>query len=381
VRLTSLITAPLILTSRATLFAALLILPAAISAASRSDPTPPAAGPEDPVSVHPAGADIPFSHFASPEAQRALAALHKAPAEPDFRSDIEGLRRFHSEATAKLLARMHDRYPVTITARTIAGINTHVVLPQQGIVANNRGRILINLHGGAFAFGSGNGGLVESVPIAATERIEVITVDYRLAPEHKFPAATEDVAAVYRELLKTHRAENIGIYGCSAGGILAAESVAWFATHNLPQPGAIATLCATGAEVDGDSSYLAPLLFGTPIPVGGHPLALTGLPYFQGVDPNDPAAFPVVSPQLLAKFPPTLLVAGNRDFSASSLTVMHRRLRAVGVEAELYLFDGLWHAFVVDCTLPESREVYGIIARFFDTHLGYGAKHAVHGTT
>jgi epsilon-lactone hydrolase len=362
------------------LFAGLLVLPAAIlMAGAHSDSIPSRVADEDSASVHPAGRDIPFSNLASPEARQALMALHNAPPEPDARTDIEGLRRFHSEATDKLLVKMREIYAVTITRRKIAGINTQVVMPQAGVAQKNRGRVLINLHGGAFTFGSGNGGLVESVPIAATERIEVIAVDYRLAPENKFPAATEDVAAVYRELLKNYRPEDIGIYGCSAGGILAAESVAWFSNNGLPTPGAIATLCATGAEIDGDSAYLAPLLFGTPIPAGGHPLLLTSLPYFHGVDPKDPLAFPSVSPQLLAKFPPTLLIAGNRDFSASSLTLMHRRLRAVGVDAELYLFDGLWHAFVVDCSLPESREVYGIVARFFDSHLGRHAKRAGQG--
>jgi acetyl esterase/lipase len=362
------------------LFAGLLASPAAIlMAAAHNDSAPLRVAGEDSASVHPAGTDIPFSDLASPEARHALIALHQAPPEPDARTDIEGLRRFHSEATDKLLVKMREAYSVSITSRKTAGVNTQVVIPQAGVAQRNRRRVLINLHGGAFAFGSGNGGLVESVPIAATERIEVIAVDYRLAPENKFPAATQDVAAVYGELLKSYDPEDIGIYGCSAGGILAAQSVAWFSSHGLPTPGAIATLCATGAEINGDSAYLAPLLFGAPVPAGGHPLLLTSLPYFQGVDPKDPLAFPIVSPQLLAKFPPTLLIAGNRDFSASSLTLMHRRLRAVGVDAELYLFDGLWHAFVVDCTLPESREVYGIVARFFDTHLGHRTKGAPQG--
>ena len=49
---------------------------------------------------------------------------------------------------------------------------------------------------------------------------------------------------------------------------------------------------------------------------------------------------------------------------------MHRRLRQAGVAAELYVFDGLWHAFFIYPTLPESRETYDIIASFFDAHLG-----------
>jgi acetyl esterase/lipase len=80
--------------------------------------------------------------------------------------------------------------------------------------------------------------------MAGIGHVKVISIDYRQAPEHKFPAASEDVAKVYQELLKTFKAENIGIYGCSAGGFLTAQSVAWFQAHNLPAPGAIGIFCA-----------------------------------------------------------------------------------------------------------------------------------------
>ena len=86
------------------------------------------------------------------------------------------------------------------------------------------------------------------MPIAALGRIKVVSLDYRQGPEHRHPAASEDVAAAYRELLKTYRPENIGIYGCSAGGMLAGMSVAWFQRHGLPRPGAVGILCAGRRE-------------------------------------------------------------------------------------------------------------------------------------
>lgn len=127
-----------------------------------------------------------------------------------------------------------------------------------------------------------------------------------------------------------------------------------------------------GAELDGDSAYVAPVLTGQPpVAAGGKPhLLISDLPYFEGVDPRNPLAFPIASREVLGNFPPTLLIAGSRDYSASSLTAMHRRLRELGVDAELFLFDGLWHAFFVYPALPESRETYGIIGRFFDSRLG-----------
>ena len=330
-----------------------------------------AEAPADSARVTLQGADIflPPSTYLSTQARRALAALMSASPGPGFDQEIDVIRAFNTRQEQARLAEARRLYSVRITSRTIGGVRVDEVVPDAGIAPENARRALILLHGGGFMWGAGAGARSEAVPIAAMARIRVIAVDYRMAPEHVFPAASEDVAAVYRSLLESYDAAAIGLYGCSAGGILAAQAVAWFDRHGLPRPGAIATACATGAEVAGDSSHLAPLSMGRPIPPGGRPLALADLPYFRDADPADPLAFPIASAETLAGFPPTLLLAGTRDFSASSLTLMHRRLRAAGVAAELFLFDGLWHAFMMDPSLPESREAYEIIARFFALHL------------
>lgn len=328
--------------------------------------------------IHIANATIPFSGYASAETKQALAKLLASPPPPDFHGDIEAVRRYQAQYPDTQLAKMRKRYAVTITPEEIGGVRVRVIVPQVGVAKRNRNRILINLHGGGFMWGADSEALVESIPFAIAGDIKIVTVDFRMAPEHTFPAASEDVAAVYRALLRKYKPENIGIYGCSAGGILAAESIAWFEDHDLPRPGAIASLCGTGAELDGDSAYLASVLIGQPaVPPGGTPLLLKGLPYFAGVKPDDPLAFPITSRKVLAKFPPTLLITGSRDFSESSETTMKRRLWRAGVESELFVFDGLWHAFMMDPDLPESQEVYAIVARFFDDHLGRNSRSAM----
>jgi epsilon-lactone hydrolase len=324
------------------------------------------AGAEDSAASHLQAAEIPFSQFASPEARRALLDARARPPDPDVGGDVQVVRKLHEKDTDKILVKMRRMYAARITSETLGGVHTDVVTPEGGLGVENQHRVLISLHSGGFLWGAGSEALIEAIPIAAAARIKVVSVDYRMAPEYTFPAASEDVAAVYRALLKTYPANNIGIYGCSAGGILAAQSVAWFAAHGLPPPGAIASLCGTGAELGGDSAYLAPLFEGQP----PKPLQLVGLPYFKGADPHDALVFPIESPDVLARFPATLLLAGSRDFAASSLTLMQRRLWEAGVDAELFLFDGLWHAFMMDPDLPESRETYGILARFFARHLG-----------
>lgn len=314
-------------------------------------------------------ATIPYSSYASPQARvffpRMIAAGSKA---PPLSAPIAQSRDFYDRLNSARAARMEKLYPVTTHHETIAGVGTDVVLPAQGIAAGNRHRVLINLHGGAFLWGAHSGGLVESIPIASLGRIKVISVDYRQGPEHVFPAASEDVEAVYRALLKQYPAKNIGIYGCSAGGVLTGEAVARIISKKLPVPGAIGTFCGSISELGGDSTYTAPVLNGEPSPTG--PLKLADLPYFKGANASDPLVFPANSPALLAKFPPTLLITGTRDFTMSSVLHSQALLTTAGVDAELHVWDGMWHSFFSDPDMPESREAYAVMVSFFDRHLG-----------
>ncbi|WP_395402653.1 alpha/beta hydrolase fold domain-containing protein [Pseudoduganella sp. UC29_106] len=150
-----------------------------------------------------------------------------------------------------------ELYPAKTEEVTIAGVHAYRVMPLAGVPKQNRGKILINLSGGGFVLANAaTGGLNESIPLAALAKIEVVTLDYRQAPEATFPAASEDVAAVYRELLKTHKPQNIGIYGCSAGGLLTAQSLAWFQKEGLPAPAAAGIFCASAdARWGGDSWF------------------------------------------------------------------------------------------------------------------------------
>ncbi len=307
--------------------------------------------------------------FASPEAaklfQQVLADGRKT---PSLTLGIETSRAFYGRINIHRAQRMQAIYPVTIQAQTIGGVPTDVVLPANGISPTQKKRVLINLHGGAFLWGAHSGGLVESIPLASLGRIKVVTVDYREGPEYVFPAASEDVATVYQALLKQYPAKNIGIYGCSAGGMLTTEAVAWIISKKLPVPGAIGTFCGSVAQFSGDSIYVAPILNGQAVP--NAPPTLASLPYFAGARADDPLVFPVNSPALLAKFPPTLLITGTRDFAMSTEIQSHRLLRAAGVDADLHVWDGMWHAFFSDPDMPESRQAYAVMVDFFDRHLG-----------
>jgi len=160
----------------------------------------------------------------------------------------------------------------------------------------------------------------------------------------------------------------IGLYGCSAGAVLVAETVAMLGSLGAARPGAAAMMHAAGLDPDGDLLALAPMMNGDPAALSLTTLA--DLPYFTGADPADPLVFPGNHPEVLADFPPSLLITSTRDFAASSVSVMHRRLLAAGAEADFILFDGLWHAFHMAAELPESRELYDRVSEFFLKRLG-----------
>ena len=313
---------------------------------------------------------LPPSNQLSVEARTVLKRMKAETAPPTLAQDVVARRKFYGAWNDRRLTEMKRRFRTTERHEMMGGVAVDTVYPVDGIAPGNAGRVLINVHGGAFMWGAGSGALVEAIPIAATMRVPVVTVDYRLAPEHRYPAASQDVAAVYRTLLKRYRPENIGIYGCSAGGVITAQTTAWIRRQGLPRPGAIGTFCGTGAAYSGDSPYVAPAIAGDappPIPVLPPTLPVS---YMEGVAASDPLAYPLASPDETRAMPPTLLLAGGRDFAVGALTLAHRRLAAAGVESDLQLFDGLPHAFFMWPDMPESTEAYATIARFFDTHLG-----------
>lgn len=275
------------------------------------------------------------------------------------------------------LARQREEFALLTTPKKIGGVEVIEFVPKDGVSKRNTKRILINLHGGGFGGCWSTCAELESRPVASVGRVRVVTVNYREWPEGKFPDASEDVATVYRELLKTYRPQNIGIYGCSAGGELVGMEMAWFRQHNLPKPGAVGIFCAGAALPNrqpisgfgGDAESTA-------FPTGeAHmPPPATGVPpvwYFNNASLRDPLVVPLVSDDVMAWFPPTLVLTGTRAFDLSSAVYTHTQLVKHGVDAQLYLQDGMFHAFFYNPDTPESHDAYTVMTRFFDRHLGH----------
>ena len=306
---------------------------------------------------------VPVPTTVSPQAQKYLAQPV-----PDAAGHRPlALRRSQTDAwQARAGQQWQAINPVQLHLQTIAGVPVRVVEPLH-IPANKRDRVLLNLHGGGF--NSDSGSLTETIPMAYRTQTKVVSVLYRLAPEHPFPAAVEDAIAVYKQLLQTYSPQKIAIYGTSAGAVLTPEVVVRLRQLGLPLPGALGIFSGFGDFSQmGDSRSLFALRG-----LAGHldpPYAANPDNAYVGkTSPKDPVLSPLYAD--LHGFPPALFVTSERDMLLSGTTILHRAFLRAGDDAQLVVFEGLPHAFWYDPTLPESQEANQIMADFFDRELSH----------
>ncbi len=310
---------------------------------------------------------LPLPNTVSPEA-RAYLSFDPNQGQPEDAAPLPmwKMRDALAPAFEMLNQQAQQAYPVEIEEVEIAGVRCHRVKPIDAPEAN-KAKVLINLHGGGFVLGSGS--LVEAIPIANETQCEVIAVDYRLAPEHPYPAAVDDIVAVYRTVLEYHAASDIALFGASAGGFLTAMAIMRFKQEGLPLPACCGVFTAGGdvTELGDTFNYLTLSGFYGHVSPGMDDPTCERAVFLGDADLDDPLVAPIKGD--LSDFPPTLLVTGTRDAVLSSAAVFHLALRKAGRDAELYVFEAMAHGFWYGVQMPEAREAIAIMARFFEKHL------------
>ena len=295
----------------------------------------------------------------SPQAQQAVAAMNASPA-PDMSSmQLEQMRAMIEAMQHHMAQPQLERYRVTVENAEMGGVPVRIFTPPGGPSLAAGSKVLLNLHGGGFMLDSGS--MTENIAMAARTKLPVVAALYRLAPEHPFPAAVDDALAVYRELLATRDAGQIGLYGTSAGAGLSAQLIARLLAESLPTPRAMGFFSgAADVARDGHSeSYLPPL------PTGS---VVESLSTYCGDTPRrDPLLSPIFGD--LGAFPPTLVLTSTRDQMMSQSALFHRALLRAGVDAELIVFEALPHAFWAYIELPETDEAFAHMAAFFTRHM------------
>ncbi|SDD35951.1 alpha/beta hydrolase fold [Bradyrhizobium brasilense] len=238
------------------------------------------------------------------------------------------------------------------TEHPLGGVLAWQAKPRGSALIDER-HVLFNIRGGALAFFGGadavrlNGKFMS----LRTGRI-AYSIDYRMPPNHPYPAALDDALAAYRALLEIRRPEEIIVGGVSAGGNLAAALLLRARDEGLPMPaGAILPTPEIDLTESGDTFHILLGVDVTPLLIQVNRL------YADGQD----LAYPYLSPLFgdVSGFPPTFLQSGTRDLFLSNTVRLHRKLRAAGVRADLHVWEGMTHGGfnVVGGSTPEDREV------------------------
>lgn len=308
---------------------------------------------------------MPFPTSTSAEARSALErlvgedgipvnALHIMPA-PD---DYDGWMRIkvaadaHYTVAVKALAGSlrSDVETIEIGAATM-----HIASPEVPFPAEYA---YIDLHGGALVFGGGEACRAGARMQADQHGVRCYGVDYRMPPEHPYPAGLDDCLAVYRYVLERHASSAIVVGGRSAGGNLAVAMALKARDEGLPLPAGLVLLSPQVDLTESGDSFEANQMVDVVLP--GRLTANNQL-YANGAD----LAHPFLSPLFgdLAGFPPTFLQTGTRDLFLSNTVRMHRALRRMGVPTELHVFEAMPHGGFGGGT-PEDRELADEVKRF-----------------
>lgn len=306
---------------------------------------------------------IPVPSSISADAQTFLATPY-----PDFKqppvSDVAGWKkmiaafnRSFDAVSEHVLATM----PATVERRTIAGVTVYVGTPQR--LRHPRWAHL-TLHGGGWVLLGGKYAMAEAALIATQFGCTAFSVDYRMPPEHPFPAAVEDALSVYREIISQYDPKRVAISGASAGGNLTAAATLKLRDCGLPLPGAVGLLTPVTDLTQASDTLRTHAGIDTVLkaPLDGM-IAL----YASGHELTDPYLSPIFG-DFSRGFPPAFLQSGTRDVLLSDTVRLHRKLVAAGIDAELHVWEAMPHGGFGG-TAPEDRELRQQLVQFVEQRL------------
>ncbi|HEY0300535.1 MAG TPA: alpha/beta hydrolase, partial [Rhizomicrobium sp.] len=264
-------------------------------------------------------------------------------------------RRAQAEAFAAAFVKPDG---IAIEAGELGGVPVEWITPDG---AHPR-QVFFHLHGGGYVLGNPAGSRAFTTDLALRARCRVVSVDYRLAPEHPFPAAVDDAVAAYRALLAQGTAPgDVAIGGESAGGGLAVATLLAARTEGLPMPGALVAISPwtdmrCTAESFESQAAKDPLLT-------RRSLKEMADAYMASSDPRHPFASPALGD--LSGLPPMLIHVGSDEVLLDDAGALAAAARSHGVEATLEVWPRMihvWHMF--HPMLPEGADAMRDVASF-----------------
>jgi monoterpene epsilon-lactone hydrolase len=257
-------------------------------------------------------------------------------------------------------ARMSGKLPSGIQAKQvdINGINAEWLFTSEAPQA----KVILYLHGGGYVSGSIRSHRVMCVPLAKQTGLRILTPGYRLAPEHPFPAALEDVLSVYRWLLKQrYESKNIFLAGDSAGGGLSLAAVLSLREQGDPLPAGVICLSPwADLSLSGDTyrtnEKSEPVL-------SIEDLSEWALVYAGRSNHRNPLVSPVYADY--QGLPRILIQVGSEEVLLDDARSIEKKASAAGVDVSLNIYEGMWHVWhTVGTSLPEARAAFEEIHQF-----------------
>lgn len=294
---------------------------------------------------------------------RAFEALLKVGIRSAWRSDVVSVPRIRERVAFMDAVFRKNPRGATVTAVQADGV------PCDWIIADgaNTGPVLMYIHGGGFSLHMPRLYANFAADLSARLKARVLLVDYRLAPEHPFPAAPDDCLATYRWLLQQPGVEpgQVLMAGDSAGGNLILVTMLLAKRAGLPMPAA-GWAISPGVDSDWSHSSVEELQAIDPM-FSAQALDLMN-PYFGDVDRRDFRVSPVHGD--LAGLPPLLLEAGSKEMLREHPAIFALRARSAGVTVEDRVWGGMPHVFQAFGFIPEAQKARGRACRFLVSHTG-----------
>lgn len=308
---------------------------------------------------------VPFPSSISEEARAALIravgedgvplnALYAMPEPSDHEAWI-AIRAVADARYTAALTGLATNSRASVETIRVDNATIHVATPEQPDV--NEGAY-IDLHGGALVFGGGDACRVGAQMQADQHGVRCYGVDYRMPPEHPYPAALDDCLSTYRFALERHAPTDIVIGGRSAGGNLAIAMLLKARDEGLPLPAGLVLLSPQADLTESGDSFSVNRTVDVVLPGS---LMSNNLLYANGADLTHPYLSPLFGD--FTGFPATFLQTGTRDLFLSNTVRLHRAFRQAGVQAELHVFEAMPHGGFGGVT-REDAELREEVVRF-----------------
>ena len=303
----------------------------------------------------------PVPEVLSEEAKRAWLNLPHLPLSANNPKQLAVMRQLTEMGDNAVYEQLRESF--SLEDAVINGITTMWISPPE---LRHDDKVMVFLHGGGYSVGSRKTELALQTAVASRLSVKVISIEYPLAPEHPYPAATNAIVNAYKGLLDQYDAANIAFFGTSAGGGLALATLLRLKQDGIALPAASAALSpAADMSHSGDSMTLV----GVKDPL----LAANGLidalsSYCGEADSKDPLISPVFGD--FTDVTPLFLFAGTRELVASDAIRTAARARRDGCDVELFVSDGMWHVSIADSSgVPEKQAAFDDMIRFLRRHL------------